>query len=68
MYEMFLMVVIPLSFPITYAKLLGKGRGVSILAAVLIGFGSLLVFAFTIDIGSSLIETRFGSSVAPYLI
>ena len=61
MYEMFLMVVIPLSFPIAYAKLLGKGRGVSILAAVLIGFGSLLVFAFTIDIGSSLIETRFGS-------
>ena len=30
MYEMFLMVVIPLSFPIAYAKLLGKGRGVSI--------------------------------------
>jgi len=61
MYEMFLMLVIPLSFPIAYAKLLGKGRGVSILAAVLIGFGSLLVFAFTIDIGSSLIETRLGS-------
>ena len=61
MYEMFLMLVIPLSFPIAYAKLLGKGRGVSILAAVLIGFGLLLVFAFTIDIGSSLIETRFGS-------
>ena len=60
-YQMFLMLVIPLSFPIAYAKLLGKGRGVSILAAVLIGFGLLLVFAFTIDIGSSLIETRFGS-------
>jgi len=60
-YEMFLMLVIPLSFPIAYAKLLGKGRGVSILAAVLIGFGVLLVFAFTIDIGSSLIETRLGS-------
>ena len=26
-YEMFLMLVIPLSFPIAYAKLLGKGRG-----------------------------------------
>lgn len=60
-YEMFLMLVIPLSFPIAYAKLLGKGRGISILAAVLIGFGSLLAFAFTTEIGSSLIETRFGS-------
>ena len=43
-YEMFLMLVIPLSFPIAYAKLLGKGRGVSILAIILIGFGGLLVF------------------------
>jgi potassium-transporting ATPase potassium-binding subunit len=29
MYEMFLMLVIPLSFPIAYAKLVGKGRGAS---------------------------------------
>ena len=41
-YEMFLMLVIPLSFPIAYAKLMGKWRGVSILVAMLIGFGSLL--------------------------
>jgi len=61
MYEMFLMLVIPLSFPIAYAKLLGKGRGISILAAILIGFGSLLAFGFLTHIGSSLIETRFGS-------
>jgi potassium-transporting ATPase potassium-binding subunit len=60
-YEMFLMLVIPLAFPIAYAKLLGKGRGISILAAMLIGFGSLLTFAFYTHIGSSLIETRFGS-------
>jgi len=59
-YEMFLMLVIPISFPIAYAKLLGKWRGISILAAMLIGLGSLLVFAFNTNIGSSLIETRFG--------
>jgi K+-transporting ATPase ATPase A chain len=60
-YEMFLMLVIPLAFPIAYAKLLGKGRGISILAAMLIAFGTLLIFAFSTQIGSSLIETRFGS-------
>jgi potassium-transporting ATPase potassium-binding subunit len=61
MYEMFLMLVIPLSFPIAYAKLMGRGRGLSILAAMLIGFGSLLVIAFSIISGPSLLETRFGS-------
>jgi potassium-transporting ATPase potassium-binding subunit len=61
MYEMFLMLVIPLSFPIAYAKLMGKGRGLSILTAMLIGFGSLLVIAFSITSGPSLLETRFGS-------
>ena len=60
-YEMFLMLLIPLSFPIAYAKLMGKWRGISILAAMLIGFGSLLAFAFYTQIGSSLIETRFGA-------
>ena len=42
-YEMFLMLIIPLSFPIAYAKLMGKGRGLSILVAMLIGFGTLLL-------------------------
>ena len=60
-YEMLLMLVIPLSFPIAYAKLLGKGRGISILAAMLIGFGTLLAFGFLTHAGSSLIETRFGN-------
>ena len=60
-YEMVLMLAIPLAFPIAYAKLLGKGRGISILAAILIGFGSLLAFAYYTQIGSNLIETRFGS-------
>ena len=55
------MIVIPLSFPIAYAKLLGKGRGISILAAMLIGFSGLLVFGFLTHVGSSLTETRFGS-------
>ena len=60
-YEMFLMLVIPLSFPIAYAKLLGKGRGLSILAIILIGFGGLLVFGIYNHTASSLIETRLGS-------
>ena len=60
-YEMFLMLVIPLSFPIAYAKLLGKGRGLSILAIIFIGFGSLLVFGIYNHTASSLIETRLGS-------
>ena len=29
--EMFLMIIIPLSFPIAFAKLIGKWRGVSIM-------------------------------------
>src|SRR6476660_1621460 len=57
-YEMFLLMLIPLSFPIAYAKLMG----VSILVAMLIGFGGLLAFGFYTQIGSSLIETRFGAS------
>ena len=60
-YEMFLMLVIPLSFPVAYAKLLGKGRGLSILAIILIGFGSLLAFGIYAHPVSSLIEIRFGS-------
>jgi K+-transporting ATPase ATPase A chain len=61
MYEMFLMLIIPLSFPIAYAKLIGKLRGISILAAILISFGVLLIMAFTATRGPSLLETRFGS-------
>ena len=45
MYEMFLMLIIPLSFPIAYARLMGKGRGIAILVAMLIGFGTLIVIA-----------------------
>ena len=61
MYEMFLMFIIPLSFPIAYTKLIGKWRGVSILIAMLISFGSLVAIAFTVISGPSLLETRFGS-------
>ena len=61
MYEIFLMLVIPLSFPIAYAKLIGKWRGISILIAILISFGGLLIIAFTAISGPSLLETRFGN-------
>jgi potassium-transporting ATPase potassium-binding subunit len=60
-YEMFLMLIIPLSFPIAYAKLIGLGRGISILITMLIGFGVLLSFSLTSESGPQLLETRFGS-------
>jgi potassium-transporting ATPase potassium-binding subunit len=61
MYEMFLMLVIPLSFPIAYAKLVGKARGVSLLLATLIAFGILLTISFSQVSGPTGLETRFGS-------
>lgn len=61
LYEMFLMLIIPLSFPIAYAKLMGLGRGLSILVTMLIGFGVLLSFSLTSENGPLLLETRFGS-------
>jgi len=61
LYEMFLMLIIPLSFPVAYAKLMGLGRGLSILTTMLIGFGVLLTFSLSIENGPNLLETRFGS-------
>lgn len=58
-YEMFLMLIIPLSFPIAYAKLVGIGRGISILVTMLIGFGVLLSLSLTSESGPQLLETRF---------
>ena len=60
-YEIFLMLVIPLSFPVAYGKLLGRGRGVSILVVMLISFGALLGIGLLKDSGPALLETRFGS-------
>ena len=61
MYEMFLMLIIPLSFPIAYAKLVGMGRGLSILVTMLIGFGILLSLSLSSENGPQLLETRFDS-------
>jgi len=61
MYEIFLMLIIPLSFPIAYAKLVGTARGVSLLLAVLIAFGILLAIAFSQVSEPTSLETRFGS-------
>ena len=61
MYEMFLILVIPLAFPIALAKLIGKRRGISILITVLIGFGVLLSLSLSTESGPLLLETRFGS-------
>jgi K+-transporting ATPase ATPase A chain len=60
-YEMFLMLIIPLSFPIAYACLMGKGRGVAILVTMLVGFGIMLVISTSRESGPLLLETRFGS-------
>jgi K+-transporting ATPase ATPase A chain len=60
-YEIFLMLIIPLSFPIAYAKLVGWGRGLSVLAAMLVGFGVALAIGFSVESGPALLETRFGS-------
>ena len=60
-YEIFLMLIIPLSFPIAYAKLVGKGRGISILVAMLVGFGACLAIGLSVQSGPELLETRFGS-------
>jgi K+-transporting ATPase ATPase A chain len=61
LYEIFLMLIIPFSFPIAYAKLMGLGRGLSILVTMLIGFGVLLSLSLTSENGPLLLETRFGS-------
>ncbi|MGB9003124.1 MAG: potassium-transporting ATPase subunit KdpA, partial [Nitrosotalea sp.] len=60
-FETILMLVIPLSFPIAYGRLLGRGRGISILAAMLIGFGLMLGLGLTQHSGPTGLETRFGS-------
>lgn len=60
-YEIFLIMIIPLSLPIAYAKLVGKGRGVSLLVAMLVGFGIAFAIALSQVSGPDLLETRFGS-------
>ncbi len=61
MYEMFLMLIIPLSFPIAYAKLMGKGRGIAILIAMLVSFGILVILALSGKNDPVSLETRFGN-------
>jgi potassium-transporting ATPase potassium-binding subunit len=60
-YEMFLMLIIPISFPIAYARLVGTSRGVSLLLVILIGLGVLLAISFTQISGPTGLETRLGS-------
>ena len=60
-YEIFLIMIIPLSLPIAFAKLVGKGRGVSILIVMLIGFGIMLTLGISQVSGPALLETRLGS-------
>jgi K+-transporting ATPase ATPase A chain len=61
MYEIILIMIIPVAFPIAYGKLVGRGRGVSILLAMMIGFGSLFALGVVFESGPGALETRFGS-------
>ncbi|HEY7734166.1 MAG TPA: potassium-transporting ATPase subunit KdpA [Nitrososphaera sp.] len=61
MYEIILILVIPVAFPIAYGKLVGVGRGASILLAMLMGFGFLLALGAVVESGPGALETRFGS-------
>jgi K+-transporting ATPase ATPase A chain len=60
-YEIMLILVIPLAFPIAYGKLVGWGRGISILITMLIGFGLMLGIAFYQPSGPTGLDTRFGN-------
>lgn len=60
-YEVFLILIIPLSFPIAYGKLVGRGRGVAILIAMIIGLGTMSTLALITQSGPTGLETRFGS-------
>jgi K+-transporting ATPase ATPase A chain len=60
-YETFLILIIPLSFPIAYGNLVGKGRGISILTVMLIGLVIMLGISLTMQSGPKGLETRFGS-------
>lgn len=60
-FESILMITIPFSFPIAYAYLLGKGRGISILAVMVIAFCILLAIGFAVESGPTALETRLGS-------
>ena len=60
-FETILMLVIPFSLPIAYAHLLGRGRGISILASMLIAFGVMLVIGLSEQSGPTGLETRFGN-------
>jgi len=60
-YEVFLILIIPLSFPIAYGKLVGRGRGVAILIAMIIGLGTMFTLALITQSGPTGLETRFGS-------
>jgi len=55
------MLLLPVAIPIAYGKLIGWGRGVSILIAMLVGLGIMLALGFTMESGPSGLETRFGS-------
>lgn len=56
-----LMFAIPLAFPVAYGHLLGRGRGLSILIVMLIGFGVMFGLGLTQQNGPTGLETRFGN-------
>ncbi|MGC8566764.1 MAG: potassium-transporting ATPase subunit KdpA [Caldisphaera sp.] len=59
-FEMLLMLVFPLSMPLAFGRLLGKKRGFSILASMIIGMAIIIVLS-VISPPKGIISVRFGN-------
>lgn len=61
-FEIILMLSLPLSFPLAYGKLMGRGRGITLLVAMLAGLGFMFALALEVPSFPVGLETRFGST------
>jgi len=59
-YEMFLMLLLPLSLPLAFGRLAGIRRGATLLGAMLAGMGALVAIAFMGHVGAG-VEPRLGA-------
>ena len=61
-FETILMLSLPLSFPLAYGKLIGRGRGLTLLIAMLAGLGFMFALALAVPSFPVGLEERFGST------
>ena len=61
-FEIMLMISLPLAFPLAYGRLMGRGRGLALLIAMLAGLGLMFVLALAVPSFPVGLETRFGST------